>query len=825
MVGHPARHRRAGLAILVVALAVVGLLRFEPASTSPATTGGAGTVAEEQEREFGGEAILVSIEGPLGSTLSPNGISELIELEGRLSKLDGVANVVGPGGFINQSTIQADRLVTARLGPAARRASRAGDRARRSARRRGVSAAEAAAIGDRARVAALGADRSQFEQALSRLGGIGLPSIANPAYVNAIVFGRDNAPKPRFRWLFPDAQHAVILVRPRHGLSAGAVGRLGDEVRARVARIDVRGARLTVGGPSLSDADEAAGIPFELLRSLVIASIIGGLLFAGIFRVSARNIAAGVGVGLGCTAVGVLAASALVPRPGAGLLMAAPVIASVCVAMALRIRFLAHDPSVRETGAPPENAVLHPILPVGAGLLGIAVLAQLSGVGLLARATATTAIGVSVGLAATALITPFVTRGRLAPRPDDRLELRPWVATRRTALRRALGARSIGHRARLGLTAVAAVILVVGIGIAATSTVGLAQTAPDDAQNDEARQAKTVAEQTGVAQEVRIALRGDVTSPGSVVWLNGLGRSLRRIDRGVTVGPNIGELLSNGARPSQARIDALYEVTPTYLLRPMITSDRRTAQLRVAIPTREPAALRGIMSDITDAVRDTPDGLQATVTGRLADAARADDRLDARRVWILLGALLVIVGVAAAVFRDRSRAVAVAAPAFASAGAIGCALGVLGIDVTAQTTAALLLSMAFGLLLAVGAEPPPATTSRRDPLDGPDGPLGAVVVPLVFGVAAFVTWAASGSDGIGDFGLLMAVGVIASAATLAAVPTGGVFGGQRHGMGHDSANARRGRETHGARGNATAAEADERGRDDSADFVRSGAPR
>ena len=63
--------------------------------------------------------------------------------------------------------------------------------------------------------------------------------MSNASFVGQLVFGSGTQPKQNVAWLFPDASHALLLARPRAGLSDA-------EKRTLSSRIEqlVRGAPL-----------------------------------------------------------------------------------------------------------------------------------------------------------------------------------------------------------------------------------------------------------------------------------------------------------------------------------------------------------------------------------------------------------------------------------------------------------------------------------------------------------------------------------------------------------------------------------------------------
>jgi predicted RND superfamily exporter protein len=172
----------AGLVLAVVAGLAAAVLTQQPAS--------------------GRDPIVISLEGDLVSTLTPDNLAALLVLERRLGALHGVKTVSGPGTYIHQTASQVNGLMQQEL-------------------RQAQSAGRVAVQRQRATL-------------MVRYGYIGTPSLTNSSFVGQLVFGSGTAPKRQFAWLFPDGTHAVVLVRPLPGLSDSQTRALTSEVRRLV---------------------------------------------------------------------------------------------------------------------------------------------------------------------------------------------------------------------------------------------------------------------------------------------------------------------------------------------------------------------------------------------------------------------------------------------------------------------------------------------------------------------------------------------------------------------------------------------------------------
>lgn len=148
--------------------------------------------------------IAVSLTGNLATTLDPANLIEEATLERRIAALPGVRAVLGPSSFLRgQATGSAGEI------------------------RRQVALMHPAGHA---------AARRDLATVLVHYGYVGLPSLDNRSFIGQLLFGSGTVPQRRFRRLFPDVDHARMLVGLREPLSDG---------RARALRSEI--ARLTAG--------------------------------------------------------------------------------------------------------------------------------------------------------------------------------------------------------------------------------------------------------------------------------------------------------------------------------------------------------------------------------------------------------------------------------------------------------------------------------------------------------------------------------------------------------------------------------------------------
>jgi uncharacterized protein len=255
---------------LVLALGCAGVsLTLTPSSSIDTLVSSSSAdyqATQLDDRQFGGDAVVVLVRSPLRTLLSADDLGRLSELEaclggqqvqavssvaayepvaattakpyggsaspcGRLMATRPAQVVYGPATFLNQAVIAINKQLTSILSSASAAIKAKESAAAKLARTRGLSAAQTKQL-----VAAAGQVESRTQErqllALAQASGLSIsdiPSIQNTSFLSTVVFNSGtNTPKARFSYLFPSANAA--LIQARAVLRAG--GR-GDPLHSR----------------------------------------------------------------------------------------------------------------------------------------------------------------------------------------------------------------------------------------------------------------------------------------------------------------------------------------------------------------------------------------------------------------------------------------------------------------------------------------------------------------------------------------------------------------------------------------------------------------
>ncbi len=204
------------------------------------------------ERQFGGEPVLVLFSGAdIRRLFAPPNVDELAALEDELNSSGLYHSVFGPLTILRFARDQIPVATELTPGALARRQEAAAQAAREEAAGAGASGAEQeqAALAAREQVAEAFAEQAATEGA--RLAAAGERSLDNPKFIEFLIFDEDGAVRPEFEGIFPDPQHALMVVRLNGNMT---IDEQGDAAAAAVELVqahDFDGFEVLPSGPTI----------------------------------------------------------------------------------------------------------------------------------------------------------------------------------------------------------------------------------------------------------------------------------------------------------------------------------------------------------------------------------------------------------------------------------------------------------------------------------------------------------------------------------------------------------------------------------------------
>lgn len=752
----------------VLVLALLGLGGALTLSTSAGTDTlvprGSSTwrATDDQRASFGEDPIYVLVRGPLPRLVLTSDLGRLIGLEGclspnrpkgavppggangpcaQLAATGSVRFVFGPGTFINESVTQIGQQFTARQAAVTAKADAASRATLRLAQARGYSAARAQRLALAARQVVV----AQFAQEVVTLGqkyGLtAVPRLNDPQFVNQLVFTDlppFGTPKPRFAYLFPSRNSALVQIRLRHGLS--------DAQRTQAIALVRRAVRMPQWQPHYGGSFEVTGAPVLVadlteaitgsLRILLLGSILVMALTLGVmFRVRMRLLPLLVALTAVAITFGALALF------GQTLTMASIAVLPVLVglgvdyAIQLQARVLEERAAGRRSFAAAARAAARSGVPTigvaaaatAAGLLVVALspvpMVRQFGLMLVGGIVVAFACALALG---TAVLTLEGDSDGVSAAPLRRVGRSFGAAWRGAgemisghgALRRA-GSWFVGkwNAALRGVTRRPGTVVAVAVGVAVLGLALETQTPVESnierlvpASLPAIRGLTELQRSTGVAGEVDVLIEGQkVATPAVVRWMTayqkGLlakyGYSTKRGCGRAELCPafSLPDLFRGGAANSQAKINALLGAVPPYFSQSVLTPDGRAATMAFGVKLEGLDRQLAVMRQMRRTLHPPP-GITARLAGLPVLAAEANDRLASHpRRFLALGlSLLAVALVLLIAFRSVSRALLPLVPIVLATGWSALVLALSGVSLNP-------LSLALGpLVVAITTE-------------------------------------------------------------------------------------------------------------------------
>lgn len=689
------------------------------------------------KQNFGDDAVVVLVQGDLKQTLLTSDLLRLIGLEGCLSgnvppdglqslppvcrdftRLKQAKAVYGPGTFINTATAQIAQGLGAQTQQAQAQADQAANAARAASASRGDPPDRQNQLADAASNLAM----QQFQQSLFQLalqyGVFSLPQINNPSFVSRLVFdgqGNDLQPKPRFAYLFPTANAALIQVRLRPDLTDSQREKAVALIRSATFNPQFGlkgGGRYVVTGVPVVTDGLARAVEQALFVLLGAAVLVMALTLAVVF--GPRRLRQ---LPLVVACVACVLCFGLVALLGFSLTMASVAAVPILIGLGVdyAIQFQARYQEVRRLGRhpPPAGTSVRAVARVGVPSIATAALATAAGflalflspVPMIRGFGAILVCGVGVAFVA-ALVVGSAGLVRAEQMPPDLPPMFPRLrGYMRRRVRAAAGrrpimwlwlrlvwlARAIARLYRRLLTlalerpervlAVGLIVAVVGWA-ADTQTRVISDVTELVPQNLPALKDITRLERdTGLGGELDVMVRGqNLTDPAVVDWMTRFqsdvlaahgyqpGARCAQATNPPELCPafSLTDLIGNGGSPSD--LGALLNAVPPYFSQAVITPDRRVANLAFGIRLMPLDRQRQLVSDIQNKIKPPP-GVSASVVGLPALAAQANTALSSvvRRDATLLVGLCAVFLVLLAVRRSaRSAAIPLIPIALAS---------------------------------------------------------------------------------------------------------------------------------------------------------------
>ncbi|MFN8201607.1 MAG: MMPL family transporter [Solirubrobacteraceae bacterium] len=809
-----------------VALAAATLRPSSSADTLIGRSTATWQATERYHERFGDDAIYVLVREDLRKLLLTRDLETVLGLEGclagnppadaqppggadgpcgRLAQTKPVQVVYGPGTFVNESVRQIGDQFDAQSQQQAAQADQAAQAASALARKRGYSAARARRFGRQARQLVQAQYTRDVLALALKYGLTGVPQLNDTSFVAKLVFADEarGRPKPRFAYLFPDRDSALIQVRLKPDLGDAARRAAIADIRAAVAmaqwRLSGGGRYVTTGAPVvLSDLGDT--LSHSLLVLLVAALIVMAVVLAVVFRTRLRLLPLVVALCAAGLTFGALALTGLpLTMASIGVL---PVLIGLAVDYAIQFQSRAREESRRPaaTGdrlsAPDAGGAVVRAARVGAPAIVTAGAATAAGflvlglspVPMVREFGLLLVVGVVLGLlcaltvGAAALVVvgrrPVPVRGvpgalAAAARGADELLRDNPLARGLARAGRGAGALVVGAALRRGRWVVAVAVVAALAGWALETQLHVQsdvnRLVPQDLRA--LTDLRELQQSTGVGGEIDVMVAGDdLTDPAVISWMAAYqDRVLKRFGYGgargcgeATLCPafSLPDLFAGGAGDlTRSDVRALLDAVPPYFSQAVITPDERAATLAFGIRLMPLDEQHRVIEAMRDEL-DPPPGVTAELVGLPVIAAQANAAVSQpwRRVALLVGGLLAVALVLLVALRSVRRALVPLVPIALATGWSALVLFVLRVDLNPMsvTLGALVVAITteFSVLLSeryrqerAGGRAPRAALERTYRSTGV-----AVLASAITAIAGFAVLIVSDIQMLRDFG-------------------------------------------------------------------------
>lgn len=637
------------------------------------------------ESQFGGEPVLVLFSGDdIRDLFVGQNRDELAALEQQLEDTGFYHSVFGPLGLVEFAKDQvpiAGQLVGARQ-------ERAADAAREAAAARGASVEEQEAEAQAARDAVAAEFARQQAADAERFAQAGEQTLDNPDFVEFLIFDEAGAVRPEFEGVFPDAQHALMVVRLDGNMSIDEQGKATGTAVDIVNQHSFEGFDVLPTGPPILLKEINDTMRESMLTMAALASFIMVTVLFLVFRARWRLLS------LGVVLVGSVWAFGLMGFLGISLTMVTisglPILIGLGIDFAIQMHSRFEEETERTgdtlSGLTSALANLGPALGIAviAGTVGFLSL-HISRVPMIRDFGSMLAVGIVILAIAGVMVPASILFWRdkerepkSIPRADSRIHVEGIVrALTSSADRRLLPVVALG-------------VAFVFIGLLADRQITI-QTDPEKFVPQDSpvlTDLRMIRDVAGSANQLDILVEApDVTDQAVLDWMGSFASGqveahpddFSRVESITTVT----ERIVAGA-PAPEDVEAVLEIAPPSVANTFVSADRTQAHIIFAIGPVSLGEQQQLLAEM-EADLNAPPGVTATPAGLAVIGIEAVDALSANRtlmIYAALGAVLVWLLIA---YRSLVKTVLPVLPVLIALGGSSAAIYLLGIELNPLT--------------------------------------------------------------------------------------------------------------------------------------------
>lgn len=758
-------------ALLLTVILAFGLPRLEFSSTQDTMIPSGSQVYVENERyqqQFGGDPMLVLLEGDIRELFSAHNLAELERLESELMETGLFHAVLSP---LTTLRFAADQITSGvaeelALGAVARDQEAAAQAAREEVAAQGggaVEQEEAAAAASQATFDAFIESRIEDGR---RLAEAGEQSLDNPKFTEFLVFEASGEIRSDFTGVFPDPEHALVAVRTGGNLTIDETGEAAERVVELTNQREFEGLDALPTGAALLLKELNDRMRTDMATMGAMAIVVMAVLLVLVFRARWRLLS------LPLVLVGIMWAFGVMGYLGIRLTMvtisALPILIGLGVDFAVQAHARYEEDAHRDDG---RTRGLRGMFEHAGPALAVAMLAAVAGfvslriskVPMIRDFGVMLSVGAAVLLVATLTIVPAALAWR------DRRGVRPERPGGRV-VERVVGVLTALTRGR-PVVALVLVALAVGTGFAAQAKTPVEsdperfvpQDSPVLADLDRVREVADSSGEFGLLVEADDVLRDDVLAWMAEFEAEQLEKHEGVLFRAASVA-SITQLIT-GSTPVRDDVAAVLDIAPHGILRSFVSDDRTQAHIIFAIGPVGLAEREQLIKEIK-ADLAPPEGVDVIASGLSVIGIEAVKALRSNRVEMTWAGLLAVFVWLLIAFRRPVGALLTVLPVLGAVGLAALVVYLVDIEVTA------LGALSNGLVIAICTEFTVLVVERYleerrkgiAPAEAMDVALGSIgrafTASGLATAGGFAVLAASGFPLLTSFGLIVTVNVL-----------------------------------------------------------------
>jgi len=639
------------IVIILSGAAIPGLMSLKTGSGMNTLISADTPVAQDNaryEQQFGSSAVTVLLKGPREAILSPDNLAVLNQFETIIAQdPTRYRSILSPASILNAAVTQAGAAQQALLSQLQQAQDQAAQQAIEAAAAAGYDSAaqEAAAAQARQQVAQL------FQAQMEQLAQIGPASLDNPNFIAAVLYNADGTLNNSLAALFPDAEHALVVVIPQGNLSDNEALVAAQNIESFFASHAMNGVEANVVSGSLLFDAISQRITADMALLLGLAIVVMVVILLVLFQVRFRwRLLSLLIVGIGALWTFGLVGFMSIPISMATM-AALPILIGLGIDYSIQFHNRYHEEVSRSGLAGPSVIIsmtrMAPVVGVAliATMIGFITL-YISSVPMVRDFGVILTIGILLSyIIGLFLLFAIVYLGDRRAKPA-RLQKPPEKT--RGRIESILGRISRATVSRPLI--ILPIVIVLGIAGAYADTQLPVNTnyeamVPQDIP--EMVQARELAAMTGGAGLTFIVEGANVTDPGTLTWLQSFGsQEMARHSELTTVNSaaTVVAAATGGLIPDQAGIDQILQNTPAYYKASLISADKQMAAITFHTRDMNMEETKQLMENIV-ADATPPEGLRFTAVGSAAmEAAITDSVVGSRYLMdaICLGAVFII---------------------------------------------------------------------------------------------------------------------------------------------------------------------------------------